>query len=235
MWQIKTIDKPDVLSKVERTILTLVAYITMFIDHAAKSVFYGIYGSKIPGDVKIYYDILRGIGRLAFPIFLLFLVEGFLRTKSKPKYLLRLGIGAMISEIPFNLCIGHSLWDLKHQSVMLELFFGFLMLWLLEKFIFSGKKLQLVDIPLFIGIVLIFGLVCEAGMFDYGFFGILSLAIIYLLKRLTKLPSWGIMIFGVAALIVMALNEWPALFLIPFMFILSKFVNKEKTIHEGEK
>ena len=51
-----------------------------------------------PNQVWLYV-----IGRLAFPIFAFMIVEGFFRTKNRKKYLIRIFIFAIISEIPFNL------------------------------------------------------------------------------------------------------------------------------------
>ena len=46
---------------------------------------------------------LYALGRLTFPIFAFMIVEGFFRTKNRKKYLIRIFIFAIISEIPFNL------------------------------------------------------------------------------------------------------------------------------------
>ena len=51
--------------------------------------------------------ILRCIGRLAFPIFAIFIAVGYAHTRSFGKYLLRMAIWAAVSEIPFNLEFGH--------------------------------------------------------------------------------------------------------------------------------
>ncbi|MHA1898537.1 MAG: TraX family protein, partial [Promethearchaeota archaeon] len=47
--------------------------------------------------------ILRIIGRLAFPIFAFLIVEGYERTRDPKKYLLRLFLWGMVSQIPFSL------------------------------------------------------------------------------------------------------------------------------------
>lgn len=189
----------------------------MFIDHAAIVFFYSLYSSKISKDIILLYDVLRGIGRLAFPLFILFLTEGFFCTHSKKNYLIRLIIFAFISEIPFNLCVGHSLWCLQKQNIMLELLFGFTMIWIIDKF-FNKPK----DIPVATGISLIIGLISEFLHFDYGFFGIIALFSIYILKKFTKLPNYIVIIAPITMLIIMATNEWPAVFLIPVLYILSK-------------
>jgi len=82
--------------------LKLIAIITMLIDHIG-AIF-------IPYDNK-WYAVFRGIGRLAFPIFIFLIVEGFYHTKNVKKYLLRLGIFAILSEIPFDLAFYHEIYN----------------------------------------------------------------------------------------------------------------------------
>ena len=82
----------------------------------------------------IYPDLLwmRYVGRLAFPIYAFLLAEGFYRTKNVKKYLLRLGIFAIISEIPFDLALKEGMIDMSSQNVYFTLFLGLLMLYLIR-------------------------------------------------------------------------------------------------------
>lgn len=76
--------------------LKVIAIVSMLIDHI---------GAVFLSDNKYpeLYLAARLIGRLAFPIFVFLIVEGFYHTKDIMKYLKRLGIFAIISEIPFDL------------------------------------------------------------------------------------------------------------------------------------
>lgn len=74
--------------------LKMIAIITMLIDHIT-AVF-------VPTN-SYFYIVGRVIGRLAFPIFVFLLVEGFYHTSNIKNYLKRLGVFALISEIPYDL------------------------------------------------------------------------------------------------------------------------------------
>ena len=68
--------------------------------------------------------VLRCIGRLAFPLFAFMAVEGYLHTRSLKKYLLRLLMLAVISEIPFDLLVSGSVFDPMHQNVIWTIILG---------------------------------------------------------------------------------------------------------------
>lgn len=65
-----------------------------------------------------YVDILTCIGRIAFPIFAFMIVEGFYHTSNFRRYLCRMLIFAVISEVPFDLVSGDSVLYLFHQNVL---------------------------------------------------------------------------------------------------------------------
>ena len=72
-------------------LIKIIASICMLIDHT---------GAVFPVSTPF---ILRLIGRIAFPIYAYMIAQGCKHTKNINKYLLRLGIFALISEIPFDI------------------------------------------------------------------------------------------------------------------------------------
>ena len=93
--------------KIELTSMALhiMAMAFMLCDH--------LWGTIVPGN-----DWLTCVGRLAFPIFSFLLVEGYFHTKNLKKYVIRLLLFAIISEIPFNFAMGSRLFYPIHQNVL---------------------------------------------------------------------------------------------------------------------
>lgn len=128
--------------------IKLIAIIAMLIDHLG-----AIFIS--PSTNPELYALTRVIGRLAFPIFVFLIVEGFFHTRDVRSYLKRLGIFALISEIPFDLAFYH----LRFQSNVLDdiknVFVNYQeekLLTLIERF----NKNQNVFFTLFLGLLLIY-------------------------------------------------------------------------------
>lgn len=78
--------------------------------------------------------VLRYIGRLAFPIFLFFLVEGFMHTRHKKDYGKRLLFWAVFSEIPFDLAIFGTWFYPDYQNILFTLFFAYVTLCAVQAF-----------------------------------------------------------------------------------------------------
>ncbi len=161
------------------SVLKMIAILTMLLDHTA---FYIL--SEFPfctasfltllGKSISLYSICRIIGRVAFPLFCFLVVEGFLYTKNREKYGLRLLIFALISELPWNFAhAGQLLYP--SQNVMFTLFFGYLALCAIAYFE-NEKPKQL------IALILLF-FVCILCKADYGVHGLGLILCIYFLRE----------------------------------------------------
>lgn len=171
---------------VSQEALKLIASVTMLIDHIGAVLVYSLYlSARNAGDYGLsnqmaqLYELLRIIGRIAFPIYCFLLVEGFHYTRNVKKYITRLGIGMLLSEIPFDLALSGRI-DWSDSSVMVTLLLGCLMM-------LAMKKLKgywvIAPIP-------IFYLLAELLGTDYGGKGIALIAMLALTKGLPKEKLW---------------------------------------------
>ena len=117
--------------------LKIIAIITMLIDHIGAGVLgrlLVVRGMNEVADLNawidanstlvITYQMMRFVGRLAFPIFCFLLIEGFEHTHDVKKYALRLLSFCLISEIPFDLLFNGKILEFGYQNVFFTLFIG---------------------------------------------------------------------------------------------------------------
>lgn len=181
--------------RLDGTVLKLIACLSMFIDHLGAVCFSGMMGFRI-------------IGRLAFPIYCFLLVEGAVHTRNMKKYILRMGIFALISEVPFDLAFYHRLVYMGHQNVFFTLGLGLLAIWFLEHPI---EQLDIPDVLYKLLVIIAAGLIAEFFNTDYGFTGIAVICIFYYLRGQPQLKypiavillaaMGGVEVYAVLALI----------------------------------
>ena len=116
--------------------LKLIAVVSMLCDHVGiRLLAYGLipalYAAGEDTSAERWnqvFWILRSVGRMAFPIYVFLLTEGFCHTRNRWRYALRLGVFALLSEVPFDLLVYGKLWAPQSQNVFFTLFLGGLML-----------------------------------------------------------------------------------------------------------
>lgn len=111
--------------------IKLIAIITMLIDHIGAFIIERLmlmveYGSSAYTVLDYTGQIMRSIGRLAFPIFAFFIAVGFTHTRNKWVYFSRLLLFGLVSEVPFDLANQSKLFYPGYQNVYFTLAFGLL-------------------------------------------------------------------------------------------------------------
>lgn len=148
-------------------VLKFLAIIFMILDHTRAAV--------VDGNVWMNY-----IGRLSFPIFAFLISEGFIHTSSYLKYLLRLVIFAVISEIPFNVFCSSETFFPQYQNVLFTFVLSVLALGLID---FAKKEPTL---PKVVGaglgtVIIVF--LAEVLKVDYGGAGVVIVVAFYLFRN----------------------------------------------------
>lgn len=148
--------------------LHMMAMAFMLCDH--------LWGTIVPGN-----DWLTCIGRVAFPIYAFMLVEGYFHTKNLKKYMGRMLLFAILSEIPFNLAMGSSLFYPVHQNVLWSFLISLLLIHWNEKAKQTAKlwlRLLVGGVSVLLGYVL--GLLM---MVDFYHGGILMVLVFYFFRQ----------------------------------------------------
>lgn len=110
-------------------VLKNIAYVTMFIDHFFVILFTVIMKRCMASGhdaelLEAFYSAGRAVGRIAFVLFAYLAAEGFIHTRSRRNYLSRLGVFALVSEVPFDLAFSSRVVDAESQNVFFTLFLG---------------------------------------------------------------------------------------------------------------
>lgn len=205
--------------------LKWIAIVTMLIDHVGACLLevfvMNAHGTsplagRFTGEqIMAWYDFdinLRLIGRVAFPLFCFLLVEGAVHTRNMGKYMLRMTVFALLSEVPFDLAFHDTPFFPGGQNVYLTLVLGLLAVWILK-----GWRVQIWRLP--VGLLLP-AFAAQLLQTDYGAVGVLVIALMFLLRE----QPWLRAVVCVAVLVAFNSLEWPAV----FSFLLIALYNGER-------
>ncbi len=163
-------------------LLRIVACMAMLIDHIGYQI----------GNLEC-----RLIGRIAFPIFVFLIVNGYRHTSNKVSYALRLAVFAIISQIPFSL-FSHNYIDFSHGNVIVTLFWALICVWLTDS---MGKNKYLRYVSLLPSLLVCglyhFGVISS----DYGVKGILMALLFFFFDR-KSIKGCIILVVGLAAVVM---------------------------------
>jgi len=166
-------------SPISSSVLKWMAILTMTIDHIGavliEPMLYNSSGSSIATgiDWQFIYTSCRLVGRLAFPIYCFLIVEGYIHTRSVPKYASRLGLFALISEIPFDLAFSGQMFDWATQNVFFTLLLGLFAIWAYDT----------LDQPILrIGLPMALALFAQLLNTDYQIYGVGFILILFITR-----------------------------------------------------
>lgn len=165
--------------------LKLIALLSMLLDHTAKVLPVTELLSPWLGmeTAMLVRDTMLVLGRMAFPMFAWFAAEGCRRTSSMGKYVLRLLVFAVLSEIPFQLCFYGRSFDAlvpACHNVLFTMLLAALAVW-------AGKGLEQLRVPELVAYLLPALIAITLGWFlhtDYNAWGVaLILGLYYMNDR----------------------------------------------------
>lgn len=109
--------------------LKYIAFASMLIDHFNKAIIYPNLDGGLFNRISDLFDIL---GRIAFPIFIFLLIEGYFHTRNKYKYLGTLLLFGIISEVPFDMCTSAVFFEPNWNNIMFTLSFVLAIIWIID-------------------------------------------------------------------------------------------------------
>lgn len=151
-------------------VLKVLAILAMLLDHIA-AVFLS-YGT-------MPYMLMRGFGRIAFPIFCFLIVEGYFHTRNVKKYMIRLAGFAIISEIPFDLCFYHKFFHWQHQNVFFTLLLGLIAIYAIDEIRKRYSTSYLKTVVLQFAVIILAMIAAWFLSTDYNMLGILIIMAFY--------------------------------------------------------
>ena len=175
-------------------VLKWVAIAAMLIDHTA-----AVMGGWLP---PLCSGLMRDVGRIAFPIFAYGIAQGCVYTHSARRYLGRLLLFAVLSEIPYRLALRAGSLAFGLFNVFFTLLAGAACCQLVKFCRSKGRRWAWAAVAPVAAIVLL----CEILGTDYGGFGVLCVLLPYLFWE--SKPARIIALGSVVALIYIVVSHF---------------------------
>lgn len=155
------------------TALQMLAMLCMTLDHIGAVIMRErqIAWAVILHEMPMLF-VLRAIGRAAFPIFAFLLAQSMLHTRSRRRFILRLALFALISELPFDLAFYGAVYYPDHQNVFFTLLLGAVCIVLLDS---GGRMFGVVA-------VMAASLLSQLLHTDYAALGVLTILMFWMLS-----------------------------------------------------
>lgn len=144
-------------------VIKMIAIFSMFCDHLSDS----LIG---------HFTFLNVIGRIAFPLFAFQIVIGYKHTSNIKKYLLRLFVFEIVSQIPFQIFITNYTGERFNLNIFFTLACGLISLIVINK---RFTKNIYIDTIIRFALISTICVISQVLNFDYGAIGILTILLIY--------------------------------------------------------
>ena len=157
--------------------LKYLAFVSMLIDHANNALLTPMLNGE--GFLLHLSNLFSILGRIAFPLFVFFIVEGFFKTRSRKRYLMTLLIFGVISEVPFDMFTSKTFCDPYGNNIMFTLALCLITIWLIDSL---KEKLpnQVAWYVVSIILVILFGLLAMGLSLDYDYHAIIVAYLFYI-------------------------------------------------------
>ena len=165
--------------------LKYIAFVSMLIDHTNNALITPILNGT--GWLLRLSNLFSILGRIAFPIFIFFIVEGFFKTSNRKKYLLTLLVFGVISEVPFDMFTSKTFYSPYWNNMMFTLALCLITVWIVD---FLKEKIgnKVVWYIVSIVVVAVCSAIAMALSLDYDYHAIV---LAYLFYIFYDKPVWG--------------------------------------------
>lgn len=165
--------------------LKYIAFVSMLIDHTNNALITPMLNGT--GWLLRLSNLLSILGRIAFPIFIFFIVEGFFKTSNRKKYLLTLLVFGVISEVPFDMFTSKTFFSPYWNNMMFTLALCLITVWIVD---FLKEKIgnKVVWYIVSIIVVAVCSAIAMALSLDYDYHAIV---LAYLFYIFYDKPVWG--------------------------------------------